>query len=134
MLAPAGTPVDELESKLTVSPALGAAGEKVNWACKVPPPPPPPPPSPELMLMLWLPWAPEQPVLVANTVFEPVVDQETEMLLPVALPAMVPPFTLQVQPLASAVQLLADALKVTAWFGCPVNGPKTEIDGGGGGG
>src|SRR5436309_8032029 len=111
MLAPAGTPVDELESKLTVSPAFGAAGEKVNWACRVPPPPPPPPSPPELMLMLVLPWVPEQPVLVADTAFVPVVDQETVTELPVALPATVPPLTLQVHPLLLAVQLLANPEK-----------------------
>src|SRR5947209_18372746 len=112
MLAPAGTPVDGLESKLTVSPALGAAGEKVNWACREPPPPPPPPPSPELMLMLVFPWAPEQPVLVADTALTPVVDQDTVTWLPVAPVEMVPPLTLQLQPLLLAVQLLANPEKV----------------------
>src|SRR5436305_690036 len=97
MLAPAGTLVDGLESKLTASPALGAAGVTVNCT----------------------PFAGGGGgggggALAGATVtaFAPVVDQETATELPVALPATVPPLTFQVHPLLLAVQLLANPEKV----------------------
>src|SRR6476660_3475606 len=103
-LAPAGTLVEELESKLTTSPAFGAPGEKVNFACRTPP-------LTALRLILAPPEAPEQPLLVADRFFRPSVDHYTEMLLPVELPVMVPPSGFQLQPVAPGVQLVAEAEK-----------------------
>ena len=57
------------------------------------------------------PWAPLQPLLVAETVFVPAVAQMTEIPLPVAEPEIVPSPTLQLQPVLDGVQLEAEAAK-----------------------
>jgi hypothetical protein len=86
------------------------------------------------MLRVFVPVTPEQPVLVAVTVFEPAADQAIVTWLPFEAPEIVPPPAFQVQPVETAVQFVALAVNVSAASTAPELGPLIEMDFVGGGG
>jgi hypothetical protein len=119
--------VDAPASKVTAWPTLGIAGVQLKLAAR----PPPPPVLPSLMETVCESEAPEQPELLTEICFAPVLVQAIVTELPV--PVIAPPAALQFQ-VAAGVQLLAEAENVRATFGWPVEGPLIETLGPGGGG